>query len=67
MALSATVTLIQKRNLHHVDNETDHFLTEAMHTLSHVRLDREKITKIENLELLTSVTNLYLQHVSLLS
>ena len=29
--------------------------------LTHVRLDRENITEIDNLELLGPVTNLYLQ------
>lgn len=32
--------------------------------LSHVRLDREKIIEIDNLDCLGPVTNLYLQKVS---
>ena len=33
--------------------------------LTHVRLDRENITEIDNLELLGPVTNLYLQQVGI--
>ena len=32
--------------------------------LTHVRLDREKISEIDNLDCLGPVTNLYLQKVS---
>ena len=32
--------------------------------LSHIRLDREQLAKIDSLDCLGPVTNLYLQHVS---
>ena len=43
-----------------------YFSVKELSTVSHVRLDRENIGFIDNLELLSSrVTNLYLQHVSM--
>ena len=56
-----SLSTIQKRNL---NSSSDNDLDEALKNLSHVRLDRENISKIQNLECLTSVTNVYLQHVS---
>jgi len=64
MLLSVTTSLIAKRNLGADYHQTDHDNANDLRKLSHVRLDRENISKLENLELLSSVTNLYLQHVS---
>uniref|UniRef100_H2YW49 U2A'/phosphoprotein 32 family A C-terminal domain-containing protein n=1 Tax=Ciona savignyi TaxID=51511 RepID=H2YW49_CIOSA len=64
-----TVSLVQKRNVQikkdsDDDNDDDYNLkiTEALINLTHVRLDREGITAIENLDWAGNVTNLYLQH-----
>ena len=50
---------LKKRNLK--TNGDDNIEVEL---LTHVRLDRENITKIENLDVLRAVTHLYLQKVS---
>ena len=58
------IKLLQKRNLN-IDLENDVDVVDLLGKLTHVRLDRESITTIDNLESLKSVTNLYLQHVSI--
>ena len=59
----AMIAVIQRRNLTR-DYESDDDKLEALKDLSHIRLDREKISKIEHLQLVKSATNLYLQQVS---
>nr|XP_018669222.1 leucine-rich repeat-containing protein 46 isoform X2 [Ciona intestinalis] len=59
-----TVSLIIKRNVQkktQITEEDNEKITEDLLKLTHVRLDREKISEIENLECLGNVTNLYLQ------
>ncbi|XP_078490364.1 uncharacterized protein LOC100186799 isoform X2 [Ciona intestinalis] len=59
-----TVSLIIKRNVQkktQIIEEDNEKITEEFLKLTHVRLDREKITEIENLECLGNVTNLYMQ------
>jgi len=61
-----SVSLIVKRNVKHNCDKPSaiHALKpDALLNLTHVRLDRECIEAIDNLECLGSVTNLYLQHV----
>ena len=57
---------IKRRYLWFNEESVDN-LKQAISALTHVRLDREHISKIENLEGLNSVTNLYLQYVSVIS
>lgn len=56
-----SVSLIARRNLlNKQDRSADDTAAELLE-LSHVRLDREKISEIDNLDCLGPVTNLYLQ------
>ncbi|XP_033104118.1 uncharacterized protein LOC117106784 [Anneissia japonica] len=57
-----TLSLIAKRNLPAaLANGPQENLIESLAKISHVRLDRENIKHIDNLEMLGPVTNLYLQ------
>lgn len=60
------MSLIAKRNLPEstVQGSGDELIAGLM-KLTHVRLDRENITEIDNLEMLGPVTNLYLQQNSI--
>lgn len=56
-----SVALIAKRNLlNKTDRSADDTAAELLE-VSHVRLDREKLSEIDNLDCLGPVTNLYLQ------
>ncbi|XP_077979338.1 uncharacterized protein LOC144434696 [Glandiceps talaboti] len=57
-----SAALIANRNLPpHVATGSHDKLIERLMKLTHVRLDRENISEIDNLEMLGPVTNLYLQ------
>jgi len=58
-----SVSLIAKRNLPKVQEKSSDDVAMELLKLCHVRLDREQIIEIDNLECLGPVTNLYLQNV----
>ena len=66
MEKKLTFNLIIKRNLNGVLDQGDssNDKVEVISSLTHVRLDRENICMIDNLDALANVTNLYLQGVS---
>jgi len=53
--------MILRRNLSKPSNRNQEAILDEIKRLTHVRLDREDITTIDNLELLGPITNLYLQ------
>lgn len=57
-----SVSLIAKRNLYKKTEKSSDDIAAELLKLSHVRLDRERITEIDNLDCLGPVTNLYLQN-----
>ncbi|XP_032218235.1 leucine-rich repeat-containing protein 46 isoform X2 [Nematostella vectensis] len=57
-----SVALIAKRNISQQEQTNSDQIAEALLQLTHVRLDRENLKCIDNLECLGNVTNLYLQH-----
>jgi len=59
---SISVDLIAKRNVPNKDSLSSEELVEEIMQLNHVRLDRENICEIDNLDCLGTVTHLYLQH-----
>ncbi|XP_031560663.1 leucine-rich repeat-containing protein 46-like [Actinia tenebrosa] len=56
-----SVSLIAKRNVNTKELSADK-IADSILTLTHVRLDRENIKNIDNLDCLGPVTNLYLQN-----
>ncbi|XP_063965082.1 leucine-rich repeat-containing protein 46-like [Lytechinus pictus] len=61
-----SMSLISKRNLpESIAQGSGDELIAGLMKLTHVRLDRENITEIDNLEMLGPVTNLYLQQNSI--
>ena len=58
--------MILRRNIQKYSNDESNKdeVAECIRKLTHVRLDREKISQIDNLDILSFVTNLYLQEVS---
>ncbi|XP_002736362.1 uncharacterized protein LOC100371877 [Saccoglossus kowalevskii] len=59
-----SLSMIARRNLPHleVSSGSQDKLIQSLMKLTHIRLDRENIDEIDNLEMLGPVTNLYLQH-----
>ncbi|CAB3984349.1 Hypothetical predicted protein, partial [Paramuricea clavata] len=56
-----TVKLITDHNIPNKSTLSGDHIADALGKLTHIRLDRLEITKIDNLECLGPVTNLYLQ------
>ncbi|XP_067021356.1 leucine-rich repeat-containing protein 46-like isoform X1 [Acropora muricata] len=57
-----SVSLIAKRNLPNIQEKSSDDVAMELLKLCHVRLDREQIIEIDNLDCLGPVTNLYLQN-----
>ncbi|KAJ8024738.1 Leucine-rich repeat-containing protein 46 [Holothuria leucospilota] len=59
--MKITVSMIARRNLPSTSVASSEELVDKLLRLTHVRLDRENIGEIDNLEILGPTTNLYLQ------
>ena len=63
MIMKLSFEMILRRNLPNLCKENEEAILEEIKRLTHVRLDREQISSIDNLELLGPISNLYLQQV----